>query len=374
MTNDAPSTAPAKGNATDSKRATHRTLRQASETASGGTVTIGLSAVIVTVARETPFVLLVHAEEPTQSIPSQTAPQSQAGLPSGPFDPQAHRTLEIGLRNWVEEQTFLDLGYVEQLYTFGDRNRQGVGEDVAGRIISIGYLALTRDAPELGAVNSYWDDWYTFFPWEDWRDEKPALIDDIIVPALQDWTAQGSTPGQRELRRHRVHTCFGLEGAPWDEEKVLDRYELLYEAGLVEEAARDHCIVTAQTGASKKAKPEAPAGPFVGLSMVADHRRILATGIARLRGKLKYRPLVFELMPPTFTLLHLQRTVEAISGIRLHKQNFRRLLENGGLVERTGRMAKGLSGRPAEQFRFRREVLLERPAPGFRVRSPGSKT
>ena len=45
-----------------------------------------------------------------------------------------------------------------------------------------------------------------------------------------------------------------------------------------------------------------------------DHRRILATGIARLRAKIKYRPVVFELMPPDFTLLQLQRSVEALGG------------------------------------------------------------
>ena len=45
--------------------------------------------------------------------------------------------------------------------------------------------------------------------------------------------------------------------------------------------------------------------------MALDHRRMLATAIARLRGKIKYRPVVFELMPPAFTLLQLQRTVEA---------------------------------------------------------------
>jgi hypothetical protein len=101
--------------------------------------------------------------------------------------------------------------------------------------------------------------------------------------------------------------------------------------------------------------------------MTFDHRRILATAIARLRGKMKYRPVVFELMPPSFTLLELQRTVEAISGIRLHKQNFRRLMEDQGLVEGTGKFATQARGRPAELFRFRREVLRERPAPGVRL-------
>ena len=104
-----------------------------------------------------------------------------------------------------------------------------------------------------------------------------------------------------------------------------------------------------------------------GRPMQFDHRRILATGMGRMRGKLKYRPIVFELMDTNFTLLDLQRTVEAISGIRLHKQNFRRLVENGGLVERTGKRTSKAGGRPAEQFRFRREVLRERPTPGVRV-------
>ena len=127
-------------------------------------------------------------------------------------------------------------------------------------------------------------------------------------------------------------------------------------AGLVEEARRDGRAQAAQL----------PATPL-GISMMFDHRRILATAIARLRGKMKYRPVVFELMPPTFTLLELQRVVEAISGVRLHKQNFRRLIEAQGLVEGTGKSSSQSRGRPAELFRFRREVLAERPVAGVRL-------
>ena len=140
----------------------------------------------------------------------------------------------------------------------------------------------------------------------------------------------------------------------WDEEKVLERYELLYEAGLVQESVRD-------------GRAAAGAAAAAGHRMMFDHRRILATAIARLRGKMKYRPVVFELMPPSFTLLELQRTVEAISGMRLHKQNFRRLVEDQGLVEGTGKYRAQARGRPAELFRFRREVLRERPSPGVRL-------
>jgi hypothetical protein len=306
-------------------------------------VSIGLSAAIVSVANERPCVLTVHPGV------------GEDALPFGPFDPLNHRTLESGLRKWVGEQTLFDLGYAEQLYTFGDRGRHQPRPDEGARVVSVGYLALTRQASEPSAADTRWTDWYRYFPWEDWRDARPAIIDQAIVPALRNFVRSAPKNEASELRRDRVRLCFGTEGLPWDEERVLERYELLYEAGLVQEAVRD----------GRAAPTKVP----LGVSMVFDHRRILATAIARLRGKMKYRPVVFEMMPPSFTLLELQRTVEAISGIRLHKQNFRRLVEDQGLVEGTGKFSAAGRGRPAELFRFRREVLRERPAPGVRLGS-----
>ena len=99
--------------------------------------------------------------------------------------------------------------------------------------------------------------------------------------------------------------------------------------------------------------------------MISDHRRILATALSRLRGKLKYRPVAFELMPEAVTLSSLQRTVEAIAGVPLHKQNFRRALERAELVEGLGRLETDTGGRPAELFRFRRESLAARPVSGL---------
>jgi len=221
--------------------------------------------------------------------------------------------------------------------------------------VSVGYLALTRPG-EPQAQGTRWRGWYQFFPWEDWRQARPPMIDGVILPALKKFVKEAATPAAAELRRNRTRLCFGEGGLPWDEEKVLERYELLYEAGLVREAARD-------AGKQARALPE------LGSPMLYDHRRILATAIARLRGKMKYRPVVFELMAPSFTLLELQRTVEALSGTRLHKQNFRRLVAEQGLVEGTGKFSAPARGRPAELFRFRREVLRERPAPGLRLSS-----
>ena len=59
--------------------------------------------------------------------------------------------------------------------------------------------------------------------------------------------------------------------------------------------------------------------------------------------------------------------VGALAGLRLHKSNFRRLVESQGLVEETGELAKGTGGRPARLLRYRTEVLLERPVPGVRL-------
>ncbi len=318
-------------------------------------VVIDLNAAIVQVADGLPQIVVVRPQaDGDQDI--------WDALPFGPFDPLAHRTMEIGLRAWVQEQTQIGLGYVEQLYTFGDRGRHALEvQDETDHIVSVGYLALTRGGKEREGVS--WRSWYQYFPWEDWRDGRPAILDKVILPLLQDWASDMSDAGSHELARgrrlDRARLTFGLEGGAWDEENVLERYELLYEAGLVREALRD--------GRPNAAGLENAGTPQLGVPMQFDHRRILATAISRLRAKLKYRPVVFELMPDTFTLYELQRTSEALLGLHVHKQNFRRLVEKAGLVERTGRMSTHTGGRPAELFRFRREVFNERPAPGLRL-------
>lgn len=302
-------------------------------------IAIGLSAAIVAVTEEVPRVLTVARSEAGRSrLPA---------LPFGPLDPTADRTLELGLRGWVREQAGLELGYVEQLYTFGDRERAdgGSGGVTNQRVISVAYLALVREAESNVAGRVTWRDVYRFFPWEDWREGRPAVLENEIEPRLEDW-CRGASGAERERRHERIEITFGLGATGWDAEKVLDRYELLYEAGLVAEASSNEAI-----------------SPPGSRAMALDHRRILATALGRLRAKIKYRPVIFEVMPPAFTLLQLQRVVEALAGLRLHKQNFRRLVERGGLVEGTGERLQ-TAGRPAELFRFRREVLRERPAPG----------
>ena len=320
-------------------------------------IEIGLTAAIVAIEGDEPAILV--AGEGGKGEP-------RAGLPSGPFDPLVHRTFDIGLRAWVEAQTALRVGYVEQLYTFGDRGRHARPGDTGAHVVSIGYLALTRmpeNVAALRAAGAGFEPWYRFFPWEDWRETRPAILDSVILPLLDAWAASAdkAEPSRVLSRRERLRLCFGTPASRWDEEKVLDRYELIYEAGLIEEARRD----------GRAAALTRKTLPVLGEPMRFDHRRILATAIARLRAKLKYRPVVFELMAREFTLTELQRTVEAISGRHLHKQNFRRVVETAALVEPTGDMSTATGGRPAALFHYRREVLQERPSPGLRLGGRG---
>lgn len=297
-------------------------------------VRIGLSVVVMTL-RGRDAVVLTRDED------------AAAALPFGPFDPGRDRTFERALRDFVTDQTGFRLGFVEQLYTFGDAGRgtpRAKALQVGGRDVSVGYLALTADAAHTPTHDARWDSIFAFFPWED-RRTAPATPD-VIVDGLLAWA------GDDERRRARAQALFALTPAHrWNEERVLERYELLYEARLVAEAFRD------------QAQP-APDG-VSGLPMAADHRRILATGVGRLRSKLKYRPVLFDLTPETFTLSDLQAAAEAVSGLNLHKQNFRRGVERTGLVEPTGLMSSATGGRPAELFRFRGVDPQAGAAPGL---------
>ena len=292
---------------------------------SGRRLAVSLDAVVLAVTDDTPRVLVT---EDRATLPA---------LPSGPLDVDHDATLERGLRRYVREQTGLELGYVEQLYTFGDRDR---APDAAHmRRLSVGYLALVHETA--AAPGTRWADVHEFLPWEDHRDGSPEVVDDLQA-RLASWA------GTDRQRRHRITITFG---PPWDGIRALERYELLYGVGLVDERAHDDHQPTAEPGA--------------GRAMRDDHRRILATAIGRIRGKLTYRPIVFELVAEPFTLLELQRTVEALSGVGLHKQNFRRLVLGSGLVEGTGETRQTGAGRPAQLFRYRPEVQLERPRPGL---------
>ncbi|MEO1268382.1 MAG: hypothetical protein AAFX99_09800 [Myxococcota bacterium] len=216
---------------------------------------LGLNAVILAVTDEDPRIITVRAPHGA----------GRPALPYGPLDTASHKTLERAVRGWVREQAGLELGYVEQLYTFGDRLRSG---DARVRGVAVAYLALVRESPLSGHWEAQWEPCYSFFPWEDWRAGgcQPSLVAERIVPELLAWVGRADMPSERARRRERVEIAFGLGDAGWNVNRVLERYELLYEADLVAEA--DHDRHTPQT------PPPRPHHPTIdGQAMVLDHRQ-----------------------------------------------------------------------------------------------------
>jgi len=300
----------------------------------------------------TAAILAVRAGDPVVAVVPAAAHACEESLPCGPFCPRSHRTLEGGVGAWARAQAGVDIGFLQQLGAFVD----GAEPDPGRATVSVSYLALVGPGQCSERPHAGWRSWYAFFPWEDWRRGKPDCLADILG-RLEAWACEEGPPcavAPPGDRRQRIRLAFGGAGVGWDEEKVLDRYELLREAGLLGPIAAD-----------------TPAAPLPRLMhpLLSDHAAVLARAVGELRRAVKSRPIVFELMPDVFTLFELQRTVEAVLGPHLHKQNFRRMVEGGGLVEPTGEHRLRTGGRPARLYRFRRDVLWERTAPGVRVKA-----
>lgn len=310
-------------------------------------------------------------------------------LPNGPLMP-LHRSLQAGVRQWVEEQTQQPLGYLEQLYTFVDTNRRNVDGHA---LVYVSYLGLVQETQTQQLQSqALWRDWYDYFPWENHLEGRPSIIMNFIVPALLEWATDTKDVIVQQRRRQRIALCWGLsesflagndfgncknknaridtasddnqDNREWVAEHVLLRYEMLYEAGLIPEAPTYPPSYSANTQISAQSIDQSSPLPenwsqLIGVPMYYDHRRVIATAISRLRAKIEYRPLIFGLMPDVFTLSQLQQSVEALSGVRLHKQNFRRLLDSQNLVMETGQSSSAQRGRPAKLYRFRHDIELQ---------------
>lgn len=320
-------------------------------------ITVGLNAAIFAVRGDEALVAVVPAARPER--------EGDGALPCGTFSPRQHKTLEEGVRYWVRQQTGIELLAARQIATLSDCRTTGPGSLSANpSTVAVCYEALIRPAQFVERAGTAWHSWYSYFPWEDWRRGKPRCLVEVIEPRLEVWARMAPVDEARRAqdaldRRQRLAIAFGWDGMGWDEESVLDRYELLCEAGLVGDGAEDADVAL---GSPLRL-------PRLSHAMLGDQARVLAAAIGELRRSVKCRPVIFELMPEAFTLFELQKAVEAILGPHLHKQNFRRLVEGGGLVEPTGEFRLRTGGRPARLYRFRRDVLLERLAPGVRVKA-----
>ncbi len=291
-------------------------------------------------------------------------------LPNGPLMP-LHRSLQAGVRQWVEEQTQQPMGYLEQLYTFVDTNRRNIDGHA---LVYVSYLGLVQETQtQQLQTAAIWRDWYDYFPWEDHMQGMPDMITQLIMPALLEWAGNAEDAMVKQRRQQRIRLCWGVDvdsnsshdksskgddesnnvdnqqqNTEWVAEHVLLRYEMLYEAGLIPEAPSYQPNRLSENSSQT-----------LGMPMYYDHRRVIATAISRLRAKIEYRPLIFGLMSEVFTLLQLQQSIEALSGVPLHKQNFRRLLDSQNLVLPTGESSSAQRGRPAKLYRFAHDIELQ---------------
>jgi len=94
------------------------------------------------------------------------------------------------------------------------------------------------------------------------------------------------------------------------------------------------------------------------LPLAFDHAEILGMAVKRLRGKLDYTPIGFQLLPRAFTLLSLQRVHETVLGRPVNKDSFRRRMLASGQLEATGESQRDVEHRPAELYRFARRSAV----------------
>ena len=236
----------------------------------------------------------------------------------------------------VSTQTGLAVGYVEQLSTFGDRDRERTQDGT--RNLSVAYLGLVKEAQP--APVAAWIDAYDLLPWEDRRTGMPATVGEALLPALTRWA------GRDAARKHRVRANFGDRRCARDPIRVLERYELLYEVGLVPEHGRDRGLPARRAAARRRA--------------AFDHRRIVATALGRRRGKLKYRPVVFAAPARN---LHVAAAATHGRGAHRHACAQAELPAPGRerpLSGATRALERPARGRPAKLFRFRKEVVRAR--------------
>ncbi len=100
-------------------------------------------------------------------------------------------------------------------------------------------------------------------------------------------------------------------------------------------------------------------------SLAFDHDRILQVALERLKGKVRYQPIGFELLPPKFTLTQLQRLYEKILERELDKRNFRKKILSMGLLVELDEVEQDVAHRAARLYRFDKRAYQQLERAGF---------
>lgn len=224
----------------------------------------------------------------------------QWALPGGFVNPK--EDVDHAAVRELKEETNLDCSYMEQLYTWGEVNR-----DPRTRVISISYLALLDSTK------------FDIRAGDDASDAKWYTVKDTVLKKEKTLTEDGFI--QQKWVRLELISDEEMLSAIIKIIKVVKGTTIEYRREVVE-----------QTG------------------IAFDHARIIQYSIERLRNKVDYTDIAFGLMPKRFTLSELQKVYEVILGKNLYKAQFRLKIEK--MVHGTGEFQRGKAHKPAELFRF----------------------
>lgn len=227
----------------------------------------------------------------------------QWALPGGFV--KMNESLEEAAYRELKEETGIENVYLEQLYTWGDPNR-----DPRTRVISTSYLSLTDSSNLKVRASDDADDarWFTV-TYRVFKEERTMEGDDRTLERFSRLTLRDGDITLSAVLRH----TFRTDGR-------LGRWE---------------------TGIEDSG------------GIAFDHARIIAYGIERLRNKVEYTDIAFSLMPRYFTLTELQQVYEVILDRELIKANFRRKIADR--VQETNRYRKSAGHRPSKLYTYRQE-------------------
>lgn len=217
---------------------------------------------------------------------------------------------------------------------------------------------------------------------------RAALTVDIVVFALDEddlqvMLIQRDLPpfeGGWALPGGFVHVDETLDEAARrelnEETGLADIYlEQLYTFGQVDRDPRERIVTVAYyalvnlEGHNVRASTDARNAAWFPVSdlppLAFDHPKILAMAHERLRGKVRYQPIGFELLPERFTLRQLQHLYEVILDRELDKRNFRKKVLAMGIVKETGEIEKDVAHRAAQLYRFDKRTYDRLTKQGF---------
>ncbi len=204
----------------------------------------------------------------------------------------------------------------------------------------------------------------------DERELKVLLIERGLDPFKGRWALPGGFVHVDETLEEAARRELGEEAG------IRDVYlEQIYTFGEVNRDPRERVVSVAYYALVKLADHKTKAAtdaadaqwfPVASVPKLAfDHATILQTAITRLKTKVRYEPIGFELLPAKFTLSQLQHLYEAVLGTALDKRNFRKKVLSYGLLIALEETLMGGRHRPAQLFRFDQKRYEQLRKKGF---------